>query len=310
MVNKLSFERKENKPAKVLIFTIHYKGLDETLKFIESAKNLNYDNFEILVISNSRLPEDGKALSKIEGIQFLDNKRNTGCCYPNNQALKVAIKKKCKYIGIFNNDVEFDKGFLIEIIKVMENDEKIAASGGKVYDKEKRNYLQTVARTIVWKMGALKCDVGEAEDNGQFEHMKEVSYIWGGDIIYRVKELNDVNGYDEKFFVYYEPLDVELKLQNKGFKVMYIPKAKVWHKGQTSLPNSKVYYYYNTRNRILFMKNCAKFKDKIFFYPYFYLIAGPVGVLKRLFKKDLLGAIAIIKGGFDALIGRFGEKQF
>lgn len=186
---------------KVLIFTIHYKGLDETLKFIESAKELDYDNFEILIISNSRIESEGETLSKIKWIHFIDNKRNMGCCYPNNQALEIALKKKCKYLGIFNNDVEFDKDFLKEIIKVMEEDEKIAATGGKIYDKIKRNYLQTVARSINWKLGALKCDVGEAEDKGQFENLKEVSYIWGGDIVYRVKELKDVDGYDEKFFV-------------------------------------------------------------------------------------------------------------
>ena len=295
---------------KVLIYTIHYTGLDETLKFIESAKNLNYENFEILVISNSRIESEGETLNKIKGVHFIDNKRNMGCCYPNNQALKFAIKKKCKYIGIFNNDIEFDKDFLEEIIYRQLQDGKIAASGGKVYDKKRRNYLQTVARNIVWKLGALKCDVGEAEDKGQFEDLKEVSYIWGGDIVYRTDLLEGVNGYDEKFFVYYEPLDVELKLQNKGFNIMYVPKAKVWHKGQGSLPNPKVYYYYSYRNRMLFMKNCAKFFDKLIFYPYFYLVAVPAGILKRLVKGDILGAIATIRGSFDALVGRFGEKQF
>ncbi len=304
-----SFKKTSN--PKVLVYTIHYKGLDETLKFIESAKKLEYDNFEILVISNSRIETEGEVLSKIKGIQFIDNKKNTGCCYPNNQALEIAIKKKCKYLGVFNNDIEFDIKFLSEVISVMENDDNVAATGGKVYDKERRNYLQTVSRTVVWKLGALKCDVGETEDKGQFETMKEVSYIWGGDIVYRVDLLKDVKGYDEKFFVYYEPLDVELKLQNKGYKVMYIPTAKVWHKGQTSLPNPKVYYYYSTRNRVLFMKNCASKRDKLFFHPYFYLVAVPVGVFKRIvLRRDILGAIAIIKGGFDALIGRFGEKQF
>lgn len=302
--------KKTNNP-KALVYTIHYKGLDETLKFIESAKKLEYDNFDILLISNSRIESEGEVLSKIKGIKFIDNKRNTGCCYPNNQALEIAIGMKCKYLGIFNNDIEFDKNFLKEIIKIMEANNKVAAAGGKVYDKARRNYLQTVARSIVWKIGALKCDVGEAEDKGQFENIKEVSYIWGGDIVYRVDLLKEVKGYDEKFFVYYEPLEVELKLQNKGYKIMYVPTAKVWHKGQTSLPNSKVYYYYSARNRVLFMKNCANRTDKLSFYPYFYFIAVPVGIFKRIIlRRDLKGAIGIIQGSFDALIGRFGEKQF
>ena len=83
---------------------------------LDSILHQSYQNFEILVISNSRIESEGETLNKIKGVHFIDNKRNMGCCYPNNQALKFAIKKKCKYIGIFNNDIEFDKDFLEEII--------------------------------------------------------------------------------------------------------------------------------------------------------------------------------------------------
>lgn len=97
------------KDPKVFIIVLHYKNWQDTNKCLASLKNLNYDNFEVLVIDN--------------------DKKNLGFAGGNNIGIKQALNKKVDYVLLLNNDMVVDKNFLKELIKVGESDEEIGILG-------------------------------------------------------------------------------------------------------------------------------------------------------------------------------------
>jgi GT2 family glycosyltransferase len=59
--------------------------------------------------------------------------------------------------------------------------------------------------------------------------------------------------FDERYFLYYEESDFCYRAKEAGYKIMYIPKAIVYHKNaQTTGLGSPLQDYYITRNRMLF----------------------------------------------------------
>ncbi|HLD14997.1 MAG TPA: glycosyltransferase family 2 protein [Candidatus Nanoarchaeia archaeon] len=299
------------KKPKVLIVTLNYNNLPDTEDFIKTASKLNYKNFKILIADNSK---DNKGFvylkKKYPKVIHIFNNGNLGCSGGNNVGINYAINNGFKYVWIMNNDVEIDRNCLNEMVNVIQKNKKAAAVGSKYYDFEKRNLLMSVARKMVWRTGRLVCTFGEAEDKGQFDHIKEAEYVWAGSVMYDVDKIKKVGFYDDNIFVYYEALDYQLRVKNAGYKVLIAPKAKVWHKGGRSQPTRIIFDYYTTRNRILVMEKHARFSDKFFFFLYLFFFATPSNLLRRIVKLKFKSTKWFLIGLFDGLFENYGRKEF
>jgi GT2 family glycosyltransferase len=116
-------------------------------------------------------------------------------------------------------------------------------------------------------------------------------------------QINNDIFFDEKYFAYFEDADLCVRLQRSGYKLVYNPNSKIWHKiSRSSGLQSEFYNYHFGRNRILFMKKHAHFMYKIIFYPYQVVFKGLVGFLYFGIKyKKIKLANAFLNGIKDGL---------
>ena len=87
------------------------KYLDECLKSLEE---LNYprNKLEIIVVDNGSTDNSLEMIREnYPHVKIIENSRNMGFAYANNQAAKVA---KGEYVAFLNNDTRVDKNWLIE----------------------------------------------------------------------------------------------------------------------------------------------------------------------------------------------------
>jgi GT2 family glycosyltransferase len=115
--------------------------------------------------------------------------------------------------------------------------------------------------------------------------------------------------FDPRFFFYYEGGDWTTRIKKKGFRIVCLPSAKIWHKVGFSLGNESArFYYYRTRNRLLFMSTSA-LRISLFIFTFYFLYDFFYRTLITLFwsgqRKQI---IAALDGLFDFLRGRFGYK--
>ena len=75
----------------------------------------------------------------------------------------------------------------------------------------------------------------------------------------------NVGFFDERFFLYYEDTDFTMRIKKSGFKLMYAPKALLWHKnaGSSGGVGSTLQDYFISRNRLLFGMKYAPVRAKI-----------------------------------------------
>jgi N-acetylglucosaminyl-diphospho-decaprenol L-rhamnosyltransferase len=61
------------------------------------------------------------------------------------------------------------------------------------------------------------------------EGLREVDWIAGMCMLFRHDTYRAVNGFDERYFLYYEDVDICRRLLDKGYRVMYEPRSEVVH---------------------------------------------------------------------------------
>jgi GT2 family glycosyltransferase len=145
-------------------------------------------------------------------------------------------------------------------------------------------------------------DVGTGElDQGQYDHA-QFDFVYGCAMLLSARMLYAVGGFDERFFMYYEDVDLCLRARAAGFQVALAPKALVWHLGSRSTsakPGMKLFY--EGRSRQLFYAKHLRGSALRRYYgsEFRYIISL---TLQRLRAGNPHGALAYLRGCLAGLV--------
>jgi GT2 family glycosyltransferase len=116
---------------------------------------------------------------------------------------------------------------------------------------------------------------------------QEVDQVMGAFFMIRRDLFVQLKGFDERFFVYYEELDLSKRVNEIGFKTLFISEAQAYHKGGGISQNVKAKrLFYNIRSRLLYaFKHFGLFEAS--FLMFFTLIIEPLTrSIFLLFRAD------------------------
>ena len=235
-----------------------YNPYNKPIKLIDIQLNTN------LVMENN-FEHSSKRLFLIK------NDKNMGFAEGDNIGIRYALKKlDPDYIMLLNNDTVVDKDFLLEMLEVSESNNEIGIVGPKIYFYDDPNRIWFAKGKISWKF-SRGLNIGYNEiDNKRHDDIAEVEYVSGCAFLIKVEVINSIGLLDKRFFLYFEEIDWTLRAAELGFKSVFVPKGKIWHKISKSGGGikGKIGLYYITRNRWLLMRRWAKKPDFIFFIFY------------------------------------------
>ena len=234
---------------------------------------------------------------------IIKNEKNYGFAEGNNIAIRYALKAlDPDYVLLLNNDTVVDKEFLGELVKIGERDEKIGAIGPKVYQYNKPKRLQATYSKISFGGGRAFVVGQNVIDYGQFNFERETDYVFGEAFLIKSKVIEDVGLFNPNYFLYWEEIELCIRIKKKGYRLIYCPRARIWHKvGASSKKITGLRTYYSFRNCIWTVKKHASFQQKIIFIPYlFSLIAWSIASNPTLLRerKVLFSMFRGIKDGF------------
>lgn len=297
------------KYPKVIVMTLNWNRKEDTIECIKSLFELDYPNYEIVVVDNGSTDGSAQAFKQNSpNISVIENKTNLGYGGGFNVGIKYALNQRIKYVLIINNDAIADKNMLTELVKVAENDTNIGIVTGKVYSYYDPNRLQTCGKIVNFFSGDSN-NVGEGEiDIGQCEEIKEYEFL--DDVFWLVKTevFKKAGMYDRNFFIYYEEVDLCAKVSKAGFKLMYTPYAKIWHKGQATSTGggvNPIYTYYMARNRIVFMRRNSSLIQFMIFLSYYIFETSKI-LASFIIRKKFNCIIPQIKGVISGLSWALG----
>jgi hypothetical protein len=99
-------------------------------------------------------------------------------------------------------------------------------------------------------------------DTGQYARDEDVFAWCGAAVLLRPAFLADVGLFDERYFLYYEDLELSWRGREHGWRYRYVPDSVVRHLHSAStVEGSATFAYYNERNRLLTLARHARPRD-------------------------------------------------
>lgn len=257
----------------VFIVILNWNGKDITAECLRSLGEIAYGNYEIVLVDNAST--DGSQdffRREFPQVRLIENTRNLGFTGGNNIGIRLALEKGADYVLLLNNDTVVDVDFLTELIEVGESDPNIGILCPKIYFHDQPQTLWYAGGEIqLWRGTGVKLKGGGAHDQRLFGERREVTFAAGCALLIKNRVIQDIGLLDERLFFYQEDTDWSIKAVKAGYKIIYVPEAKIWHRvgaGVSKAPSS-FKLYLRTRNRLLIMRWHAGLLDWILFTPNF-----------------------------------------
>jgi hypothetical protein len=288
---------------KVAIVILNWNGLADTLECLDSLQKIVYPNYVIAVIDNGSKSNDAEIIKKKFGdfVFVIKEEKNLGFTGGCNEGIRWALRSWANYILLLNNDTVVDSNFLKELVKVAQKDVQIGIVGPKILCYEQPNIIVVAGGRINFWTGDTPLIAKNEIDDGRFDYNEEVDFISGAALLIKEETIRRIGLLNELYFAYYEDPEWCTKARKAGFKVVYVSKAKIWHKEDTHMRGpSELSTYYMTRNRFIFMKRNASGLQFIFFSLYFLSTDLILQMKNKLFMRPKL-FIAYLKGIHDGL---------
>ena len=213
---------------KVSIIIVNYNGKELLQKCLDSLLKVNYNNFEIILVDNNSTDGSVEFITKnYPSLIIIKLDSNKGFAEPNNVAAKIS---KGKYLLFLNNDTVVTPNFIFEMVKVMETDKKIA-----------------ICQSLLLKPDGSVDSSGDFIDHlgvvynskTKIDEIREVSSARGASMLVRSDIFEKLDGFDQKFFVTFEDVDLCWRSWILGYRVLIIPTSIVYHEGGITIKKIK-----------------------------------------------------------------------
>ena len=258
------------------------KNIEECL---DTLMNQDHTNYEIIVVDGGSTDRTVEIIKKYPVKLIID--KNGNIPHSRNIGWK---NSKGNFVAYIDGDCEADKCWLKKLVECLYNnkDKKIAGIGGSTRTPEKASdFIKSLGIMLnTWWGG-----IGSAQGTN-FKDEKEVESIPNCNALYHKNILKIIGGFDENFDVG-EDFDLNFRIRKNGYRLIYTPKAIVYHKMRSNLRKwcKRMFEYGKARTKII-KKHPSSFKP-IYLIPLIYvvsLIFFPVAyfISNSLFKFFLL----------------------
>jgi GT2 family glycosyltransferase/glycosyltransferase involved in cell wall biosynthesis len=216
----------------VSVVVVNYKGAGDTVACLEGIRALDWPaaSVEVVVVDNHSGGDDvARIRAAAPDARVVEAGRNLGFAGGCNLGVRHSAGE---FLAFVNNDARPEPEFLSAAVEAFA-DPTVAAVAAKVVDwsGERVDY---VGSALSWYGQGFKVEVG-AVDDGRFDEVRDVLFGTGSALVVRRSAFEQVGGFDERYFMFFEDVDLGWRLWLAGHRVRYVPRALVRHRHHASM---------------------------------------------------------------------------
>lgn len=213
----------------------------------------SFRDFAVVVVDNGST-DNSRALVARHAPQatLIAWERNCGFAAAVNAGIRAG---HTEYVALLNVDTRPRPDWLANLVQAMdESAPDVGALASKMLSMADPAVIDDCGDSLAWQGAATKR--GHGQGATEFKEAGEIFSPCAGAALYRKSFLDELGGFDERFFAYLEDVDLGLRGRLRGYRYLFVPSAEVLHQGHGSgLPQAR-YVRLMTRNRIiLLLKN-------------------------------------------------------
>jgi GT2 family glycosyltransferase len=168
---------------------------------------------------------------------------NIGFAAASNRA---AARATGDYLIFLNPDTIVQPGWMMPLLDALASDASVGAVTPQILFAKQPHRVNTCGNQIHLSGITYCLGIGEPPMGGS---PVDVSAVSGAAFAIKQALFQQMGGFEEHLFLYYEDTDLSLRLRRAGWRILVVPEAQVWHDYRTSFMPSKLYYL--ERNRYL-----------------------------------------------------------
>ena len=199
------------------------------------------------------LVDNGATVSQAHippGVALTSLPENRGYAGGMNAGLAAALAAGATTVVLLNDDTAVTPGWLTPLAAALDAGDRIGAAQPKLLLAAEPPVLQSAG--VRWRADGAGIDVGYGEaDRGQHDRAGELPIFSGAAVALSAAFLADVGGFDERYFMYYEDIDLALRGRAAGWSYRFVPESVVIHEMSTTasaMPDQR--RYWQERNRL------------------------------------------------------------
>ncbi len=218
-------------PGRVSVVLVNYRGAEDTIACLDSLRDLDYPEFEVVVVDNASGDGSAEVLTaRFPDARVLALQENTGFAGGCNHG---AAQATGQYLAFLNNDARPDPAWLRAAVDALHADTSVACVASKVLDWEGTT-VDFVDAALSFYGHGFKLHVGAPEGSIP-DRAGDVLFASGAAMVMPTDVFERVGGFDPRYFMFFEDVDLGWRLWLLGYRVRYVPESLVYHRHHRSM---------------------------------------------------------------------------
>ncbi len=235
---------------KVFIIILNYNGKNCLLTSIRSIFQLNYTNFEVVLVDNNST--DG-SLEEIKHyfsqLVIIKNSQNIGFSAGNNIGIKYALERGADYVWLLNNDTQVTISSLSKLMRATQRNKSVGISSPTIIQKN---------TSRIWFSGG-KINWLTMKSFHQVKKLQQdylsSDFISGCAMLIKVSVFKTTGLLDEDYFLYWEDADFSVRAKKAGYQLLVSAHSQIYHQEKSNEQNPYKIYWLVLSGLLFFQKN-------------------------------------------------------
>jgi GT2 family glycosyltransferase len=237
--------------------------LRQCLESVLASDHCQHELTRVVVVDNGSADGSADVVTHFPGIELRQNKANRGFAAACNQGAKGS---QADYLLFLNPDTTIEKHTIDTVVMAMSRPEnvRLGICGILLRDERGKPALSCSDFPTTWSL-LLEMSGLDRLDWGIFKsrHLsiselvadRDVDQVIGAFFVIRRPLFEALDGFDERFFVYFEEVDLSFRARHRGYTSRLISGASAIHLARASSNQSKAMrLFYFVRSRLLYAR--------------------------------------------------------
>jgi GT2 family glycosyltransferase len=247
--------RAQENPAGIVVVIVNYNAGAHLARTLEAVARQTLRPSRVIVVDNAST--DGSAAHLGEHhpfVEVISPGSNLGFAAANNLGARQA--PECAWIALLNPDAFPEPEWLEHTMRFADRAPDVAGFGARLLMADTPQILDGTGDVYHTSGFAWRRHHGIPEDRVPTAP-DEVLGVCAAAACFRRQAWDAVGGFDERFFCYYEDVDLALRLCLAGFRCMSVPDARVHHVGSAVTGRESDFTVYHVQRNLVwtFVKN-------------------------------------------------------
>lgn len=285
-------------PAKVAVVIVNYNGGEFLEKCLSFLSRQTFRSYRVIVVDNNSTDGSANGIEQRHpDVEVIRLPENVGFAAGNN--VGAAAAKGCEWIACLNPDAFPEDDWLEKLMDAARNQSEYAFFGCYMLQAEDPRMLDGTGDIYHVSGMAWRRDHRKPVEQG-VQKSEEIFAPCAAAALYRRDAFDEIGGFDESYFCYFEDVDLAFRLRLRGHRCLYVREAVVSHMGSAITGYQSDFTIYHGHRNLVW----TYFKDMPTLLLLIYLPQHILLNIASLLVYSLRGKFRVIlKAKWHALLG-------